>query len=144
VPSVWEVLKPSDRPLLWERQSAAPPPGDENLVMGFDPSLSAYDTANLGWNYTTLTCGEAGTTPYLDCNPTDPGGDTFQDVLDIVYGNGGLFWNLDNLPPKSNSEIEQRKIYNTYMYSQSNAGHEFTSVLTDAERQALIEYLKTL
>jgi len=30
------------------------------------------------------------------------------------------------------------------MYSQGNAGHEFTSVLTDQERAALIEYLKTL
>jgi hypothetical protein len=26
----------------------------------------------------------------------------------------------------------------------SNAGHAFNSVLTDAERRALIEYLKTL
>jgi hypothetical protein len=30
------------------------------------------------------------------------------------------------------------------MHSQSNTGHEFTDVLTDAERAALIEYLKTL
>jgi hypothetical protein len=33
---------------------------------------------------------------------------------------------------------EDRKIYNT------NGGHEFNSVLTDGERLALIEYLKTL
>jgi hypothetical protein len=30
------------------------------------------------------------------------------------------------------------------MYSQANTGHAFTSVLTDDERRALIEYLKTL
>jgi hypothetical protein len=30
------------------------------------------------------------------------------------------------------------------MHGQGNGGHAFTSVLTDAERQALIEYLKTL
>jgi hypothetical protein len=30
------------------------------------------------------------------------------------------------------------------MFSQSNGGHTFTDVLTDAERTAIIEYLKTL
>jgi len=44
----------------------------------------------------------------------------------------------------NNQQVEDRKIYNTYYYSQSNAGHEFTSVLTDQERRAIIEYLKTL
>jgi hypothetical protein len=34
-------------------------------------------------------------------------------------------------------------VNNTRMHSQSNTGHEFTDVLTDAERAALIEYLKT-
>ena len=144
VPSVWDVLKPSDRPLIWERQSSTARADQAGkVVMGFDPGMAAYDTARLGWKYSVLQCGDPGTTPYLDCNPT-PGGETFQDVLDIVYGNGGLIWNLANLPPKTNAEIEQRKIYNTYMYSQSNAGHQFTSVLTDQERKALIEYLKTL
>jgi endo-cleaving rubber dioxygenase len=145
VPNVWQVLKPADRPLIWERQSNTPRADQAGkVVMGFDPSMAAYDTVNLGWNYTALNCGDAGTVPYLNCNPSDPGGDTFQDVLDIVYGNGGLIWNLANLPPTSNAQIEQRKIYNTYMYSQGNAGHEFTAVLTDQERKALIEYLKTL
>ena len=40
--------------------------------------------------------------------------------------------------------MENRKIMNTHMYSHGNEGHEFTSVLTDEERYALIEYLKTL
>jgi len=145
VPNVWEVLKPSDRPPVWERLSNTPRADQAGqVVMGFDSSMAAYDTVNLGWKYSALACGATGTVPYLNCNPTDPGGDTLQDVLDIIYGNGGLIWNLANLPPKTNAQIEQRKIYNTYMYSQGNAGHEFTSVLTDQERAALIEYLKTL
>ena len=145
VPSVWEVLKPSDRHSLWRRLSNTPRADQAGqVVMGFDSTLATgYDSARLGWKYDALNCGDAGTIPYLDCNPA-PGGTTLQDVLDIVYGNGGLIWNLANLPPKTNGQIEQRKIYNTFMYSQSNAGHEFTSVLTDAERKALIEYLKTL
>jgi mono/diheme cytochrome c family protein len=47
-------------------------------------------------------------------------------------------------PTLTNMQIEDRKIYNTRMYSQSNTGHEFTDVLTDAERTAILEYLKTL
>ncbi|MGH8506522.1 MAG: rubber dioxygenase RoxB [Stenotrophobium sp.] len=145
VPSVWDVLKPSDRPDLWRRLSN-PPRSDQNgtVVMGFRSDLGAYDTRNLGWKYDTLTCGATGTTPYIDCNPTETGGLTLQNLLDPVYGNGGLIWNIANIPIKTNQQIEDRKVYNTYMYSQSNAGHEFTSVLTDDERRALIEYLKTL
>ena len=30
------------------------------------------------------------------------------------------------------------------MYGHGNQGHEFNSVLTDNERKAIIEYLKTL
>jgi hypothetical protein len=30
------------------------------------------------------------------------------------------------------------------MFGQGNGGHTFNSVLTDAERKAIIEYLKTL
>ena len=41
-------------------------------------------------------------------------------------------------------DIENRKIFNTHLYSQGNQGHDFTAVLNDAERRALIEYLKTL
>ena len=39
---------------------------------------------------------------------------------------------------------EDRKIYNTHMYGQGNEWHELSAVLTDIERYALIEYLKTL
>ena len=46
--------------------------------------------------------------------------------------------------PLSDQQIENRKVYNTHLYSQGNQGHAFTAVLTDAERRALIEYLKTL
>lgn len=65
-------------------------------------------------------------------------------LMDIVYGNIVAAWNI--LFPTSNSDErkENRKIYNTHLYSQGNGGHDFTSVLTDDERYALIEYMKTL
>jgi mono/diheme cytochrome c family protein len=39
---------------------------------------------------------------------------------------------------------ERKLIYDTTYWSQSNAGHPFGDHLTDAERRAVIEYLKTL
>ncbi len=41
-------------------------------------------------------------------------------------------------------EEEQKFIYDTSYWSQSNAGHTFGDHLSDSERRAVIEYLKTL
>ncbi len=41
-------------------------------------------------------------------------------------------------------EDEKRFVYDTTTFSQSNAGHIFGDHLTDAERRAVLEYLKTL
>lgn len=145
VPTVWEVLKPSDRHDIWRRWSnTARADQVGKVVMGFRYDLDAYDNQNLGWKYDALQCGVTGTMPYIDCNPGSASGNTIQDFLNLIYANGGLVWNLANLPTYTNSQAEDRKIYNTHMYSQSNSGHEFTSVLTDQERRAIIEYLKTL
>ncbi len=139
VPSVWEVLKPADRKPIWRRLSR---PAIENGIAGFDYSLeTGYNAVDMGWNYEALPCG-TGSLPFIDCNPS--GGSSVQDLLGLVWANGGLAWNLLNLPILTNGQIEDRKIYNSNYYSQDNGGHEFTSVLTDQERSAIIEYLKTL
>jgi endo-cleaving rubber dioxygenase len=39
---------------------------------------------------------------------------------------------------------EQKLIYDTSYWSQTNTGHTFGDALTDAERRSVIEYLKTL
>ena len=146
LPNLWEVLQPADRQTIWRRVST-PPRADQagKVVMGFDATLdTGYDRDKLGWKYEPLQCGVVGTMPYLDCNPNRNTGFTLQSLLNVVYANGGLVWNVLNVPILTQQMVEDRKIYNTQMYSQSNAGHEFTSVLTDAERRALIEYLKTL
>ena len=92
--------------------------------------------------------GSPGLTPYLACNPADPFANPFvQAQLSILFANGSLAWNIlgSTLSPTlTNAQIEDRKIYNTRMYSQSNSGHEFTDVLTDKERLAIVVYLKTL
>ncbi|MBD2858910.1 hypothetical protein IB286_07775 [Spongiibacter sp. KMU-158] len=153
VPDIDGVLNPEKRPTIWRRQSAAAPAGLEgSVVMGYDYSLqSGYDSEKMGWRYDELPC-EAGaslpllgvTNPLLDCNPLDAEGASLQDGLGLVWGNGGLAWNLINVPILTNEQLEERKIYNTRFYSQSNSGHAFTAVLTEAERRAIKEYLKTL
>lgn len=41
-------------------------------------------------------------------------------------------------------DAEAGFIFNTNLYSKKNQGPEWTRVLNDAERRALVEYLKTL
>lgn len=145
VPSVWQVLKPDERPDIWRRKSK-PARSDQDglVVMGFSASLDDYDAQQLGWAHDVLACG-AGSYPLVDCQPIDEAPDaTLQDGLSMIWANGGLAWNLLNAPILTREQIEERKVYNTHYYSQDNAGHEFTAVLSDAERRAIIEYLKTL
>jgi hypothetical protein len=47
-------------------------------------------------------------------------------------------------PPADLPDIEKRKIYDTSLPGRGNQGHAFGDCLTDAERYAIIEYLKTL
>ena len=110
----------------------------------------AYDPAALGWKYDTITCQNPTLfnpfpSPYLAATPTTTCCSSWYDqVITGLYGNVILAWNVLFPPTITNTQIENRKIYNTYMYGQGNAGHAFNSVLTDTERRALIEYLKTL
>jgi mono/diheme cytochrome c family protein len=151
VPNVWEVLKSSERKPLWRRVSRPPPAsgpaGAPRLITGFDTDLQrAYDFEHLGWKYEPLECGQAaGALPFVDCDPRDPLARTIpEEVLAVVYKDAGLAFNLLNVPILTDAQIEARKVYSTHKYSQSNTGHEFTDVLTDAERRAILEYLKTL
>lgn len=150
VPNVWGVLDPSsERPSIWERVSTpARTDQDGQVVMGFDTDLQcAYDHEKLGWKYEELSCGQAGTLPFVDCDPVRAGQPGLvEEILGELYTNIAILWNLPRVDMlgMTNPQIEARKVYNTLEYSQGNQGHEFSSVLTDAERRAIIEYLKTL
>lgn len=144
VPNVWEVLKPSDRKAIWRRVSAPAPAGTSSF-MGFDTNLArAYDRDRLGWKYDELGCDDTSTQPWLECSPAVVETNAAVDAL--LSGGFEAFWFLWNAAPQpvTDADLEQRKIYNTTKYSQGNGGHQFTSVLTDVERKALVEYLKTL
>lgn len=146
VPDVWSVLQPDGRPSIWRRLSK-PARADQvgQVVMGFDTDLvRAYDAQRLGWKYDALPCG-TGSVPYLECDPADEQANPIlQMPFELFYANLLAGWNITNPPILTNADVEQRKIYNTRMFSQNNGGHAFAAVLTDAERRALVEYLKTL
>jgi hypothetical protein len=146
VPSVRAVLDPSARPEIWRRVST-PARADQagQVVMGYDTDFArAYDAEALGWKYEELECGEPGATPYLDCDPANQEADpTFALLLGFLDGSNPFSWYL-GVTPLTDAQYEERKIYNTHMYSQGNGGHAFTAVLTEQERRAVIEYLKTL
>jgi endo-cleaving rubber dioxygenase len=145
VPDVWSVLKPSDRPKVWRRQSKTTP---NMLVNAFEHRLTgdsgAYDFARLGWKHDVLVCGDGGQgVPYYQCQGPQ---DVPPELQWTTYtANGGLLWPMWVVPPPVGEQgLEDRKIMNSNLYSKRNSGHEFTQALTDAERLALLEYLKTL
>jgi hypothetical protein len=142
VPTIWGVLKPSDRPAVWLRQLTAPGIGGKN--QGFDQSVEAYDFDDLGWKYTEIPCDVAvPELPLVTCDPQSTPPDTALGLVSDLFGPS--LWLANQVPPPySDQEIKRRMIYNTHNYSLGNGGHQYTQVLTDDERRALIEYLKTL
>jgi hypothetical protein len=158
VPNLWELLEPADRARIWRRWSKPPLPAPAlpnqlgTVIMGYDTDLErAFDTQKVGWRYDVIPC-QVGTalnpsvSPYLSCNPDpqDPQDPLVEQVAAGLYAGVFLGWNLTGIPVLTPQQIEERKIYNTKMFGQGNEGHEFTAVLTDSQRMALIEYLKTL
>jgi mono/diheme cytochrome c family protein len=51
---------------------------------------------------------------------------------------------LDQSPSADLPGFERRKVFDTTVPGRSNAGHTFGDPLTDSERRAVIEYVKTL
>jgi hypothetical protein len=63
-----------------------------------------------------------------------------------AYDERHVGWKVQGLSaaPKAASPIEARKVYDTTRPGRSNAGHTYGDRLTEEERMAVIEYLKTL
>ncbi|HYC57498.1 MAG TPA: hypothetical protein VEL28_21380 [Candidatus Binatia bacterium] len=157
VPNLWEVLQPADRKQIWRRVSSPVPAEQQDcvtcsVVTGYDTDLNrAFDRQKVGWLYEEIPCQvESATTPsvspYVNCNPDpdEPQDPLAEQILTEFYSGVLLGWNLVSVPPLTDVHMEDRKIFNTRMFAQDNGGHEFNSVLTDQERLAIIEYLKTL
>lgn len=175
VPNLWELLKSSERPTLWRRQSTPTPNGQGGqVVMGFDTDVNrAYDHTRMGWRYQNVACQPVGlpnlttcininptvalqcavdrtlgtiTNQHLACDPEGLAAQSVNSLLTFAQDNLVLVWNLLYAPMDVTdvAAVEERKNYNTRMYGQGNGGHTFGDVLTDQERRAILEYLKTL
>jgi mono/diheme cytochrome c family protein len=151
VPDLWSLLKPTARPALFKRKSTPKPSGQSWVVQGFDTDLArAYDTTKVGWKYDTIACRPRSIFnpfpgPYYSCDSSQSFLDTLeQQIYSALASNLILVWNILYPPTLSSQDMEDRKIFNTNIFGQSNKGHDFNSVLTDSERTALIEYMKTL
>lgn len=62
------------------------------------------------------------------------------------YDPARVGWKTREVPPPDPKlpGIEQRKVYDTTQPGRGNGGHTYGDDLTEAERQAILEYLKTL
>lgn len=144
VPTLWDVLQPSSaRPKIWQRQYTAPGIGGKN--QGYDASLASYDFKKLGWKVKDLPCNnsQATASPYLPCsNGMATIDQLFAGIANAVGANNSLAY--QSPPPVTDKQIQSRMVFNSHLYGQGNGGHDFVQSLTDEERWALLEYLKTL
>jgi endo-cleaving rubber dioxygenase len=138
VPTLEAVLDPSKRHTIWRRQLETIGP-----VTGFDQRLSAYDFDALGWKHEALACTDMPGTELMNCSPMrDESPSLTQVVSNLLAGLG--YAGATPVPDPAANAIEKRLVYDTRTLGNSSAGHEFTAVLTEAERRAILEYLKTL
>ena len=155
VPTVEAVLDPSRRLTIWQRKQVTTPTGKK----AFDNSLATgYDFESMGWKVDEIPCEAFGNDPLYGCNPIaeeDPPitrdainrfeSNSMGGVATVVASGENPFMALSQVPTQeTTADIDTRLIHDTRVHSNSNTGHEFTDVLTDAERKAIIEYLKTL
>ncbi|RKH14567.1 hypothetical protein D7V97_02770 [Corallococcus sp. CA053C] len=142
VPTLWDVLKPSDRPAVWKRKQTAPNVLGTNA--GYDMSYSAYDFAKLGWSVTPLACANTpANDPFIPCTQDMATPDVlFANIANLVANYNSLAY--QSPPPITQKQIRSRMVFNSYLYGMGNGGHDFTQSLTDTERWAVIEYVKTL
>ena len=140
VPTIEAVLDSSKRHPIWRRQLQV-----IDGVSGFDQRLAeAYDYAELGWKSEGLRCTDMPGTEQMNCSPV-PGDDgpSVSQVMEQILS--GLGWTgAVAIQDPAAGAIDKRLVYDTRILGNSNAGHEFTDALTEQERRAILEYLKTL
>jgi hypothetical protein len=140
VPTLEQVLDSSKRVPIWRRQLQ-----EQDGIVGFDQRFGeAYDTTSVGWKHDVLSCSDIPGSPLNNCNPViDQGPSLTQMVQNFL--NGAVSWTgLVNIPDPVPGSVDKRLVYDTRILGNGNGGHTFTDALTEQERKALIEYLKTL
>jgi len=140
VPTIGQLLDSSTRPKIWRRKMQTLGP-----ATGFDQSFATgYDFDRIGWKHDALKCEDYPNDAYLSCNPVDPAQGPALGTLAVDMLQGQIVWTGLAVNPQYATNPELRFIYDTRHTGAGNQGHEFTDVLSDSERKAIIEYLKTL
>lgn len=139
VPTLRQVLKPGERPAIWKRLDSQV----EGRIKGYDMTLAAYDMEEqVGWKYTEYCSTQD--TPLEECSSDRRViNNLLYQFIDSLKDNIWLMGFISK-PYGTQKQIDARKIFNTHEFSNTNKGHEFTDVLSDAEVRAVVEYLKTL
>lgn len=140
VPTLEQVLDSGERPAIWQRQLQT-----IKGVTGFDQRLAeAFDAAAVGWKHTALACDEMPGTEAMNCNPVDDSGPSLAQLV-TNYLNGSVSWTaFIGIEDPAADAVDKRLVFDTRVLGNGNGGHDFSDVLTAAERKAIIEYLKTL
>jgi len=140
VPTLEAVLKTSERPPLWQRKLR-----QVGTVKGYDLSMErAYDYQRVGWNVDALACGDIPGSLLLNCNPVAADQPSITQMIQNAL-TGTLNWSsVVAVPDPTPGGADKRLVFDTRKLGNGNGGHDFTDVLSDAERRAVIEYLKTL
>lgn len=140
VPTLAQVLKSGARPAIWQRQLQT-----IKGVTGFDQRLAAaYDPAAVGWKHAALSCDQMPGTDEMNCNPAGDNGPSLAQLVQNFL-NGAVSWSAAApIADPAPDAIDKRLVFDTRVLGNGNGGHDFSDVLTDAEREAIIEYLKTL
>ncbi|TXH03163.1 MAG: hypothetical protein E6R07_12735, partial [Nevskiaceae bacterium] len=140
VPTLDEVLASSKRKPIWRRKLQT-----LDGVTGFDQRMNvAYDYDAVGWKHDTLSCSDLPGDPLANCNPVNDQGPSLTQMVQNFL-NGMVAWSgVLPVPDLAPGSSDKRFIYDTRILGNGNGGHIFTDVLTDQERKAIIEYLKTL
>ena len=140
VPTLDAVLDSSKRVPIWQRQLQTLGP-----VTGFDQSLSrAYDFEAVGWKHTALDCSDIPGSAPFNCNPLNDDGPSLVQLVTNFLNQAVALSGIVPLPDLSPEGFDKRLVFDTRILGNGNGGHDFSDVLTEAERKAVIEYLKTL
>ncbi len=145
IPDLEALLDSSKRAEIWQRriQTEVFEQGGVE-IKGFDQRLSAFDFEKVGWKSTALACAEMPGSAQINCSPSDDKGPSMQQIVQNFL-NKSLSWaGLLTISDPAPDGLDKRLVYDTRILGNDDAGHEFTDVLTAAERKAIIEYLKTL
>lgn len=140
VPNLEAVLDSSKRPAIWRRKLQT-----VGEVTGFDQRMSvAFDWNAIGWKHEVLACEDMPGGAAENCHPVDAEGPSLLQLVETFIWTNFNWAALGSASDATPSALEKRFIFDTRALGNGAGGHTFSDVLTDKERRAIIEYLKTL